>query len=72
MKYIYEGHLGNLYATEHINEDTYCEQCGDSDWLLGEASTREEAWDLLKDTTDIDGCGGWNYDYVQEFLNENF
>ena len=36
MKYIYESHLGGLYATNKklsYNEGLY-EECGDSDWLL--------------------------------------
>ena len=97
--YIYEGHLGSLYTSydELDYKDLYCEQCGDSDWLIGYAATREEAWELLKDSTctfdnslcdncshaaDDDYCnnecdnwlhsGGWDYDYVQEFINSNW
>ena len=72
--YIYEGHMGSLYTSDNVldYEDTYCEECGDSDWLIGYADTKEEAWDLLKDITDIDGSGGWDYDYVQEFINSNW
>ena len=52
--YIYEGHMGSLYTDDSIldDENLYCEQCGDSDWLIGYAATRAEAWDLLKDKTD--------------------
>lgn len=46
--------------------------CGDSDWLIDFAETKEEAWDFLKDNTDINGCGGWDYDYVKDFIEENF
>ena len=68
--YIYESHLGGLYtALDELDyELLYCEECGDFDMLLGFAETREEAWALLKDETDIDGSGGWDYNYVQEFL----
>ncbi len=68
--YIYQSHMGGLFASDEIldYEQTYCEICGDSDWLIGYAETREEAWNLLKDDIDINGSGGWNYDYVQEFL----
>lgn len=68
--YIYQGHMGELFVSycELGYESLYCETCGDSDWLIGYAETREEAWNLLKDDTDIDGSGGWNYDYVKEFL----
>ena len=68
--YIYESHMGGLFVSddELDYEQTYCEICGDSDWLIGYAETREEAWNLLKDDTNIKGSGGWNYDYVQGFL----
>lgn len=68
--YIYESHMGGLFVSDEVlsYEQTYCETCGDSDYLIGYAETREEAWNLLKDDTDIDGSGGWGYDYVQEFL----
>ena len=51
-----------------MNRPIVCETCGDSDFLLGYAETKEEAWNLLKDNTDINSSGGWNYEYVQEFL----
>ena len=72
--FIYEGHMGSLFVTEEplSYEECYCETCGDSDWMIGEADTREEAWNLLKDDTDINGSGGWDYEYVKQFLNDNF
>ena len=73
--YIYEGHMGGLYTSDEPldYEDLYCEECGDSDWLIRYAETKEEAWNLLlKDDTDIDGSGGWDYDYVQAFINGNW
>lgn len=73
--YVYEDHLGGgMYAScrELSYEERYCEQCGDTDWLIGYAATKAEAWDLLKDNTDIDGCGGWDYNYIQTFINENW
>lgn len=68
--YIYESHMGGLFVSDEVlsYEQTYCETCGDSDYLIGYAETREEAWELLKDDTNIDGSGGWDYDYIQEFL----
>jgi hypothetical protein len=72
--YIYEGHTGYLFTSEdELDYDQrYCEQCGDFDWEIGYATTRAEAWKLLEDETDINGSGGWDYDYVQEFINENW
>ncbi len=68
--YIYQSHMGGLFLSGDVldYEQTYCETCGDSDYLLGYAETREEAWNLLKDDTNINGSGGWDYEYVQEFL----
>ena len=72
--YIYESHMGGLYTSDDPldYEDLYCEECGDSDRLIGYAETREDAWNLFKDDTDIDGSGGWDYDYIQEFINGNW
>lgn len=73
--YIYSDHLGGgLYTTDEplTYEELYCETCGDSDQYIGYAGSRKEAWDLLRDDTDIDGSGGWDYQYVQEFLEANW
>ena len=72
--YIYESHMGGLYTSDEPldYEDLYCEECGDSDWLIGYAETKEEAWNLFTDETDIDGSGGWDYGYIQEFINGNW
>lgn len=66
--------MGSLYTSDEPldYEDTYCEIFGESDLLIGCANTREEAWNLLKSYTDIDGSDYWYYEYIQEFLNENF
>lgn len=68
--YIYESHMGGLFVSDEVlsYEQTYCETYGDSDFLLGYAETREEARELLKDNTNINGSGGWDYDYIQKFL----
>lgn len=72
--YIYENHLGGLYTADELidDEQLYCEECGDSDMLVGYAETREAAWELLKDDCDIYGSGGWDLEYIQHFLDENF
>lgn len=91
--------MGGVYAADEEMDfdELYCEACGDSDWLIGYASTREEAWELLKEDTatfdsslcgsccyqrNYDYCnntceayqhsGGYNYEYIQEFINENW
>lgn len=72
--YIYENHMGGIYTTEYEQdyESLYCEQCGDSDRLIGQADTRQKAWELLKDDTNINGSGGWDYEYIQQCLDEWF
>lgn len=72
--YIYEGHMGSLYTSDTAldYEDLYCEQCGDSDWLIGYATTRAEAWELLKDDTatfDPSMCEGCPHDGDDEYCN---
>lgn len=51
--FIYECHMGGFYTSEHKLSfgEIYCEQCGDSDHLIGKANTAEEAWNLFKDDT---------------------
>lgn len=72
--YIYEGHMGSLFTTDELlsYEECYCETCGDSDWFIGKADTRKEAWELLKDEIDINGSGGWDFEYVANFINGNW
>lgn len=72
--YIYEGHMGSLYTSDTYldYDDLYCEQCGDCDWLIGSATTGEEAWNLLKYETNINGSGGWDYEYVRELILNNW
>jgi DNA-directed RNA polymerase subunit M/transcription elongation factor TFIIS len=72
--YIYEGHLGSLYTSDRELDwdEIYCETCNDSDWLLGYAETKEDAWKILEDITDINGSGGYDYDYIMKFLNVNW
>ena len=72
--YIYESHLGGLFYSEHpLSDDRlYCETCGDYDHELGNAETRAKAWEMLEYLADINGSGGYDNDYLEEFLNECF
>ena len=71
--YIYESHMGGLYSSfESLDwDDLYCEQCGDSDWEIGNFETAEEAWEYLKpydlcciDCTKVD-------DFDEDYFCEN-
>ena len=53
MKYLYDSHLGEPYETDEELDDTYCETCGDSDWLIGTFETDEERDALLKEWNGI-------------------
>lgn len=72
--YVYQGHLGTLYTSEYeLNyDDLYCEECGDYDWYIGYATTKQEAWNLFAGDIDINGSGGWNYNYIKEFIERNW
>ena len=72
--YLYESHMGGLYTSENEldYEYLYCEQCGDSDWLIGEFDTIEEYWDLIKDDCSINGRGGWSLQYIYSEMCKEF
>lgn len=72
--YIYESHMGGFFTKDEIlsYEEEYCEQCGDSDNFIGYADSRKTAWKLLKPMTDINDSGGYDRNYVDDFINNNF
>ena len=74
MRYLYEGHLGNLFSTpyELDYEDCYCDECGDSDYLIGSYETIEEFWNLIENDCDLDGHGGWSLQYVFPLMASEF
>lgn len=73
--YIYENHLGGLFCSgrELDFEEIYCEDCGDSDTLIGCADTAETAWQLLQPYTENnnDDCN-YSLNYVLDFISLNF
>lgn len=72
--FIYENHLGGLYVSDDKLDDDalYCKVCGDCNWLIGEANTQGEAWELLKDMIDLNGQGGYDFEVVKAFIGDNF
>lgn len=52
LMYLYQSHLGGLYATDEPLEweNLYCEECGDSDSEIGfvEDGNPEALWNLIK------------------------
>ena len=74
MKYLYNSHLGGLYTSdEELDYDyLYCEQCGDSDELIGSFSTIQDFWNLIKEECDINGSGGFSLQYVYPILVSEF
>ena len=70
--YIYEDHFdGSLYTSCRPldYEERHCKKCKDVDLLLGYATTRKEACELLKSSANIDG---WNHNYIQAFIAANW
>ena len=67
--FIYESHMGGFFASveELSYEERHCETCGDSDWFIGEAETKEEAREIIKN--EFIYCG---QEEVEEFLEEYF
>ena len=69
MFYIYEGHTGSLYYTTEPKANTYCQQCGDSDWLKGTVRRKEDVYKLFDGEIAIDGSVGWDKEYFDEFVD---
>lgn len=71
-KYLYEGHLGGLYVLdeEEDEEFLYCEECGDSDYLVAHYDDQAEPALVLDDliTRELidmgDEYGGYDGLYV--------
>lgn len=63
--YFYESHMGGFYTSDTIldYEDLYCDQCNDTDWLLGEAHTVKEFLELLD---------GYSAEYIKEYVSDTF
>lgn len=67
--YLYESHLGGLYLSEEPipYKDRRCEECGDSDWELGQVETFD---DVLARITDDDGFVPYTDEYLAEIKAE--
>jgi hypothetical protein len=70
--YVYESHLGGIYASEEpINfDELYCETCGDYDWEIGNFDSAVELLKYMADNIDAnDGHGGYCLDMLLEDLH---
>ena len=73
--WLYELHMGGLAAYSYPipDEDLYCEQCGDSDWELGEFETLPDFLRYYADNICVDdGDGGYPLDYILDDVAESF
>ena len=73
--WIYELHMSGLAAYSYPipDEDLYCEQCGDSDWELGEFETLPDFLRYSADNICVDdGDGGYPLGYVLDAVAESF
>lgn len=72
MIYIYESHLGGLYISdEELSlDETYCETCGDCDWLGCAAENWMDVAKYLRDNLDVFGLGGFDMKYCINFFNQ--
>ena len=71
--YVYENHLGGIYLSDELipAEDLYCDSCGDSDWMIGEADTFEELLELLTETDEDEGHWlTYSMEYLEQFKEE--
>ena len=72
MIYIYESHLGGLYISdEELSlDETYCEACGDSDWLGCVADNWMDVAEYLRSKLDVFGLGGFDMEQCIDFFNK--
>lgn len=72
MIYIYESHLGGLYiSNEELSlDETYCETCGDCDWLGCMADSWMDVAEYLRGKLDVFGLGGFDMEYCIDFFNQ--
>ena len=71
--YIYSGHVfGNLYVlTEEQDEASlYCEECGDSDYLVLHTNSIWEVREWLRSQLDVFGLGGYSEEYLNDILKK--
>lgn len=65
--YVYESHLGGYYTSDDYisSDELYCEQCGDSDYEIGQFDTFEEFLRYYADNIYVDPWdGGYDIDLV--------
>lgn len=70
VKYIYESHLdGGLYYTneQQSYEQLRCDMCGDSDWFVCEAKSKDDIIKCLVCGNPDDCC--YDIEYIYEFAN---
>ena len=73
--WVYELHMGGLAADSYpiSDGDLYCEQCGDSDWELGEFETLPDFLRYYANNIYVDdGDGGYPLGYVLDDVAESF
>lgn len=73
--YAYEGHMGGIYFSqfEYDLDDLYCEQCGDYDWLIGEACNAKDMIAKLSDYLAVDSYeSGYNFVEVLADMKKYF
>jgi len=72
--YYYESHMGGIYTTEEeLDYDSlYCDECGDSDWYIGNFNTFEDFLTYYADEINYYGCGGYDLQYLINDLSPTF
>ena len=63
----YESHLTGVYFTEEYDETCLetCEQCGDSDWYVGEISSEDDIREFMIEE-------GYRDYYIEEIVEEYY
>lgn len=73
MVYIYSNHLsGDLFVSEDYidDEELYCDQCGDSDWLEFSSDDVYEIGAYLRTQLNVFNCGGFSMEYLEKIWQQ--
>lgn len=75
LVWVYESHLGGLFATSNqlTVDECYCEQCGDYDWEVGCFESMADFIAVYADNIAVSRYdGGYDIDFINYAIGNEF